>query len=75
MGIWIRKLAVAPGGMLTLLGVSLTFNPGLSVGPALSEISSVPIKDVTGKQKLIPLDSLIIKAGLSVGTSFGVKMT
>lgn len=40
-----------------------------------SEISSVPIKDVTGKQKLIPLDSLIIEAGLSVGTSFGVKMT
>ena len=38
-----------------------------------NEISSVPIQDVVGKQKLVPPDSPLIEAGLCVGTSFGVK--
>jgi 6-phosphofructokinase 1 len=39
-----------------------------------TEITSVPIEKVMGKQKLVPVDSDLIRAGLSVGTSFGQKM-
>lgn len=39
-----------------------------------SEITAVPIKNVMGKQKLVPQDSELIDAGLSIGTSFGIKM-
>jgi len=39
-----------------------------------SEITAVPIKKVMGKQKLVPRDSELIDAGLSIGTSFGIKM-
>ena len=35
------------------------------------EISAVPLKSVMGKQKLVPIDSDLIQAGLSVGTHFG----
>jgi 6-phosphofructokinase 1 len=36
-----------------------------------TEIVSVPIEKVMGKQRLVPADSPLIEAGLSVGTSFG----
>jgi 6-phosphofructokinase 1 len=39
-----------------------------------TEITQVPIENVMGKQKLVPLDSHLIEAGLSVGTSFGKKL-
>ncbi len=39
-----------------------------------NEIVSVPIKNVMGRQKLVPLDCPLINAGLSVGTNFGIKM-
>lgn len=39
-----------------------------------SEITAVPIKNVMGKQKLVPRDSELIDAGVSIGTSFGIKM-
>jgi 6-phosphofructokinase 1 len=39
-----------------------------------NEITSVPIAKVMGKQKLVPRDSDLIEAGISVGTSFGVKL-
>jgi phosphofructokinase-like protein len=39
-----------------------------------TEITSVPIEKVAGRQKLVPLDSDLIEAGLSVGTSFGKKL-
>jgi len=39
------------------------------------EITSVPIAEVAGRQRLVPSDSPLIMAGLSVGTSFGVPMT
>ena len=39
-----------------------------------NEIIPVPIENVMGKQKLVPKDSPLIRAALSVGTSFGVKM-
>ncbi|GAB4332229.1 MAG: ATP-dependent 6-phosphofructokinase [Calditrichia bacterium] len=39
-----------------------------------NDIVAVPIKNVMGKQKLVPKDSPLIDMGLSVGTSFGVKM-
>lgn len=39
-----------------------------------NDIVPVPIKNVMGKQKLVPKDSPLIDMGLSVGTSFGVKM-
>ena len=40
-----------------------------------SDIVSVPIEKVQGKQKLVPPDSPLIQVGLSVGTSFGVDMS
>ena len=45
-------------------------------GPAVkgNTITAVPIENVMGKQKLVPVDSELIKAGLSVGTSFGKKL-
>jgi 6-phosphofructokinase 1 len=36
-----------------------------------SEMVAVPIEKVMGKQRLVPLDSPLIRAALSVGTSFG----
>ncbi|MGA1794613.1 MAG: 6-phosphofructokinase [bacterium] len=39
------------------------------------EITCVPLAEVAGRQRLVPPDSPVIKAGLSVGTSFGVPMT
>jgi len=39
------------------------------------EITCVPIAEVAGRQRLVPPDSPLIMAGLSVGTSFGVPMT
>jgi phosphofructokinase-like protein len=39
-----------------------------------NQIVSVPIEKVMGRQKLVPRDSDLIEAGLSVGTSFGIKM-
>jgi len=39
-----------------------------------NEIVAVPVEKVMGKQKLVPKDSPLIEAGLSIGTSFGVKM-
>ena len=38
-----------------------------------TDIISVPIKTVVGKQNLVPSDSPLIKAGLFVSTSFGIK--
>jgi 6-phosphofructokinase 1 len=38
-----------------------------------NEITSVPLEKVMGKQKLVPLNSDLIQAGLSVGTNFGKK--
>lgn len=38
-----------------------------------NEIVSIPIEKVMGKQKTVPKDEPLIKAGISVGTSFGVK--
>jgi len=35
---------------------------------------AVPIEKVMGKQRLVPLDSPLIRSALSVGTSLGVKM-
>ena len=35
------------------------------------EMTSVPISDVVGKQRKVPLDSQLIKVAQSVGTSFG----
>jgi phosphofructokinase-like protein len=39
-----------------------------------NQIVAVPIEKVMGKQKLVPKDSDMIEAALSVGTSFGIKM-
>ncbi|MEJ2634676.1 MAG: 6-phosphofructokinase [Calditrichia bacterium] len=39
-----------------------------------NDIVPVPLENVAGKQKLVPLDSELLKAGLSVGTSYGVKI-
>jgi 6-phosphofructokinase 1 len=39
-----------------------------------NDISAVPLKSVMGKQKLVPIDSDLIQAGLSVGTHFGKKL-
>jgi len=38
-----------------------------------TDIISVPIQDVVGRQNLVPIDSPLIRAGLSVSTSFGIK--
>ncbi len=37
-------------------------------------ITAVPLEKVMGKQKLVPVDSDLIQAGLSVGTNFGKKI-
>lgn len=34
-------------------------------------VTSVPIASVAGRQRLVPLDSPLLRAGISVGTSFG----
>jgi 6-phosphofructokinase 1 len=39
-----------------------------------NKIESVPMEKVMGKQRLVPVDSDLIQAGLSVGTSFGKKL-
>jgi phosphofructokinase-like protein len=39
-----------------------------------NDMVSVPLEKVMGKQKLVPIDSDLIEAGLAVGTSFGIKM-
>ncbi len=39
-----------------------------------SEMVSVPIERVMGRQRLVPLDSPLIEAARAVGTSFGVEM-
>jgi ATP-dependent phosphofructokinase / diphosphate-dependent phosphofructokinase len=39
-----------------------------------NDLIAVPLEKVMGKQKLVPIDSPLIEAGLSVGTSFGIKM-
>lgn len=38
------------------------------------EMVAVPIQKVMGKQRVVPLDSPLIKAGLAVGTSFGTRL-
>ena len=38
------------------------------------EVVAVPIERVMGRQSLVPLNSPLVRAALSVGTSFGVKM-
>ncbi|MBN2365214.1 MAG: 6-phosphofructokinase, partial [Calditrichaeota bacterium] len=38
------------------------------------DIVSVALEKVMGKQRLVPVDSDLIEAGLSVGTSFGKKL-
>ncbi len=54
------------------LVISNQFNQMVSIRG--NEITSVPIEKVMGRQKLVPLDSGLIEAGLSVGTSFGKKL-
>jgi 6-phosphofructokinase 1 len=39
-----------------------------------SEMVAVPLEKVMGKQRLVPPDSPLIKAALSLGTSFGVEI-
>jgi 6-phosphofructokinase 1 len=39
-----------------------------------ADIVAVPLENVMNKQRNVPLDSPLIKAALSIGTSFGVKM-
>lgn len=39
-----------------------------------TDIVAVPIENVMGKQKLVPVDAPLISAGLSVGTNFGINM-
>ncbi len=39
-----------------------------------NRLMAVPVEKVMGKQRTVPLDSHLIKAGLAVGASFGVKM-
>ena len=39
-----------------------------------NEIVAVPIEKVMGRQKLVPKDSPLIEAALSVGTTFGVNL-
>lgn len=39
-----------------------------------SELVSVPIQEVVGKQALVPVDHPLIAAAISVGTSFGVDL-
>jgi 6-phosphofructokinase 1 len=39
-----------------------------------NKLVPVPVEKVMGKQRTVPPDSDLIKAGLAVGTSFGVKM-
>lgn len=38
------------------------------------QITAVPMEKVMGKQKLVPVDSDLIQAGLAVGTHFGKKL-
>ncbi len=39
-----------------------------------NELVAVPLEEVAGRQRLVPLDSPLIKAAISVGTSFGAKL-
>ena len=38
------------------------------------EMRAVPIERVMGKQRLVPLDSVLIRTAVSIGTAFGVKV-
>ena len=41
------------------------------LGPLGSEVTSVPLEQVAGKLKLVPLDHPLIRAARRVGTNFG----
>ena len=41
------------------------------VKPARAEVTSVPLEQVAGKLKLVPLDHPLIRAARRVGTNFG----
>lgn len=40
-----------------------------------TQMVAVPLKDVAGRQRLVPLDSPLIRTALSVGTSFGARLS
>ncbi|NNF03524.1 MAG: 6-phosphofructokinase, partial [Rhodothermales bacterium] len=46
-------------------------NYGRMVAVRESRITSIPLGDVAGKTRVVPSDSPLVKAALSVGTSFG----
>jgi phosphofructokinase-like protein len=40
-----------------------------------TEVVAVPVEKVMGKQKLVPIDSSLIRDAISIGTSFGVNLS
>ncbi len=48
---------------------------GFMVGLQNHQIIPVPLADVAGKLKQVPLDSLLIRSALALGVSFGSKMS
>lgn len=53
--------------------LAATGSSGVMVAVQNGEYTSVPLETVAEKNRTVPLDDPLIAAGLSVGTSFGVK--
>lgn len=67
-----RLLATRFGVQALELVVSGQFNTMVALKG--SEVTAVPIEKVMGKQRLVPLDSPLVKVARAVGTSFGAKV-
>lgn len=68
-----RVLATALGTAAAELVMQGRF--GFMVGWQKHEVVPVPLSDVAGKLKTVPVDSLLVRSALALGVSFGCKMT
>ncbi len=67
-----RLLATQFGVQALELVVNREFNAMVAIKGG--EITAVPIQRIMGKQRLVPLNSPLIKVAAAVGTSFGAKL-
>ncbi|NLF26164.1 MAG: ATP-dependent 6-phosphofructokinase [Deltaproteobacteria bacterium] len=67
-----RLLATRFGVKAVELVITRNFNQMVALHGI--EMQSVPIQNVMGKQKKVPLDSPLIQVALSVGTTFGAPL-
>jgi 6-phosphofructokinase len=67
-----RVLATTLGTVAAELVMKEQF--GYMVGWQKHEVVPVPLSEVAGKLKQVPVDSLLVRSALALGVSFGCKM-